>query len=86
MYYAHINGGTVFKPQFFNFPNEINAIFEDPEKHIMIGDSILLPTTYERGSQEEQFFFGAGSWMNILKGGRKLSGKTFLPISTQFTE
>lgn len=60
-------GGTVVRPQFYNYPADVNAL-ANPEENIMIGDSIKLAMSYKQGINSETFYFAAGLWANIVDG------------------
>ena len=62
MYLASENGGTLWKPLFFEFPEEIHA-YSDIERNIMIGPSIKFSPMIDNSSDKSQFFImPAGRW------------------------
>ncbi len=51
MVIASWEGGTVYKPQFFNFPDDPKA-YANSEMNIMIGPAVKIATSYSQGSKE----------------------------------
>lgn len=57
---------TMFKPAFFEFPNEAKA-YLDPENNIMLGSALKLSMiTNELGKETHDFYFGTGRWCDVF--------------------
>lgn len=72
-YYTQLSfgNGAVYKPLFFEYPDDINA-FQNTTDNVMIGDSLklsVLSTTTDKNSSE--FYFPAGLWCNVFNGTEK---------------
>ena len=66
MYLSSENGGTFWRPLFFEFPEEAHA-YNDIERNIMIGPSIKFSPMIDNSSDKSQFFImPAGRWCNII--------------------
>ena len=66
MYFVSEDGGTFWKPLFFEFPEEEHA-YDDIERNIMIGPSIKFSPMIDNSSDQTQtFIMPAGSWCNII--------------------
>jgi alpha-glucosidase (family GH31 glycosyl hydrolase) len=65
----HLEGGAFYKPLFFEFPNDVNAFF-DQEQNIMLGDALKLGVGIKLGKNATDFYYPSGRWcsINYLKG------------------
>jgi alpha-glucosidase (family GH31 glycosyl hydrolase) len=84
MHIVHREGGTVFRPQFYNFPADDSAV-ANPEENIMIGDAIKLAMQYKQGINTQSYYFPAGSWANIVDGSI-LTGGTEISLDTPWNK
>ena len=82
MWKAARHGGTVWKPQFANFPDD-KAAYESPEENIMIGDSLKLAVSYSE-EWEHEFYFPKGMWANVLTGELISGGDEKINLNTHF--
>ncbi|CAI2383231.1 unnamed protein product [Moneuplotes crassus] len=66
LYLNHKNGGTFWKPLFFEFPDE-DLAYTEIEKNVMIGSALKLNPMLDEGTTKTQsFLFPAGVWCNVL--------------------
>ena len=66
LYLVSVNGGTFWKPLFFEFPDEAHA-YDDIERNVMIGPSIKFSPMIGNSSDTSQsFIMPAGRWCNII--------------------
>jgi len=66
LYLVSQNGGTFWKPLFFEFPQEPHA-YDDIERNIMIGPALKFSTMIDRSDAKTQtYIFPAGTWCNII--------------------
>lgn len=57
---------TLFKPHFFEFPNDKGA-YNDQENNIMLGSALKLSVlTNALGVDEYDFYFASGRWCNVF--------------------
>jgi len=64
----HMNGGTFFKPLFFEFPDDAGAITASQELNIMLGSALKLSvqsTALDTNSTD--FYFPAGIWCDVFR-------------------
>jgi alpha-glucosidase (family GH31 glycosyl hydrolase) len=57
-------GGSYFRPLFYDFPNEEGA-YEDQELNIMLGPSLKLGILSGTSANTTDFYFPAGTWCEI---------------------
>ena len=63
---SHVNGTTVWKPLFFNFPTDSNTFPID--KQFMIGSSILVTPVTVSGATSVSGYFPASTWFDFYTG------------------
>ena len=67
LYINSIEGGTFWKPLFFEFPDD-KATYQNIERNIMIGKSLKFsPMIDEVDAKTQQFIFTQGLWWNIVQ-------------------
>ena len=60
------NGGSFFRPLFYDFPNDDGA-YEDQELNIMLGPSLKLGIQSTAvGVKTTDLYFPAGNWCDIF--------------------
>jgi len=58
-------GGSYFRPLFYDFPNEEGS-YTDPELNIMLGPSLKLSVqSAALGQVTTSFYFPAGNWCEV---------------------
>lgn len=65
LFEAHKNGGTVIRPLFFEFPNDLSC-HDDYEQSFMVGDALKVTPQLAKGSLDIPSYFPQGSnWIDI---------------------
>ena len=82
----HLNGGTFYRPVFWDFPDDAGA-YQDLPNNIMLGSALklsVLTTTLNQNTTS--FFFPAGTWCDVFnKAGtsgciaQAVAGQVMLP-------
>jgi len=57
-------GGSYFRPLFYDFPNELGA-YADQELNVMLGPSLKLAILSGTSATTTDFWFPAGTWCDI---------------------
>jgi len=64
----HMNGGTFFKPLFFEFPDDAGAITASQELNIMLGSALKLSVqSAALDTNSTDFYFPAGTWCDVFR-------------------
>lgn len=64
----HLNGGTFFKPLFFEFPDDAGAITASQELNIMLGSALKLSVQSTKlDTNTTDFYFPAGTWCDVFR-------------------
>jgi alpha-glucosidase (family GH31 glycosyl hydrolase) len=74
-YYTHmfavsLQGGTVFRPTFFEFPSDIRLQADHSQDQFMIGNSLLVHPVLLQGATSVSAYFPAEIWYNWYSGKR----------------
>lgn len=66
------HAGTVFRPLFFEFPND-KGCFEDRvmDRQFLIGSELLSTPILEPGNVQISAYFPEGSWFDVMSGFRQ---------------
>jgi alpha-glucosidase (family GH31 glycosyl hydrolase) len=70
-YYTQLSGlsaagGAFYKPLFFEFPNDSNALIAPQEYNIMLGKDLKLSINSNKlGQDTTDFYFPAGQWCDV---------------------
>lgn len=69
LFLASLNGGTVFKPVFFEFPEDGN-LFEDNkiENNFMFGDSFIMTPVYKTDENDFEGYLPNANWNEFPTG------------------
>lgn len=71
LYLMNIGTGPVYKPLFFDFPDDMNA-YQNQTNNVMVGDSLKLGVLSNAiGLNSSEFYFPAGLWCNVFNGTEK---------------
>ncbi|KAL1919422.1 uncharacterized protein VTP21DRAFT_2115 [Calcarisporiella thermophila] len=62
-YDAHTLGATVWRPLFFEFPNESETLMID--RQVMLGDAILISPALDAGARSVSAYFPRGMWYDF---------------------
>jgi hypothetical protein len=66
--YLHLNGGTFFKPLFFEFPESVPALDASQELNIMLGSALKLGVQSTKLNQNfTEFTFPEGVWCDVFR-------------------
>lgn len=66
MHMSMYGGSPVYKPVFFDYPNDIKT-FQDIENNVLLGNSLKLSILSTKlGQNTTDFYFPAGKWCNVL--------------------
>ena len=77
--FLHLNGGTFFKPLFFEFPNSDAAMNASQELNIMLGSSLKLAVLSNNlGQNTTDFTFPVGLWCDVFRNSTTDSCSTFI--------
>ncbi|KAH9514808.1 hypothetical protein Btru_023694 [Bulinus truncatus] len=68
MYRAHVDGDIVFKPLFFEFPQDDTTLSID--KQFMLGPAFLISPVLEDRLREVKAYFPQGRWFDYTTGER----------------
>lgn len=81
MWRANQYGGTVFRPQSAEFPDDQNA-YANPEENFMIGDALKFAVAYEN-TDKKSFYFPSGSlWIDLFNPDISYAGGSNHEIDT----
>ena len=74
-YYTHLfsvshQGGTIFRPTFFEFPSDIRLQADHSQDNFMIGTSLLVHPVLTQGVSSVSAYFPAEIWYNWYSGKR----------------
>ena len=74
-YYTHLfsvsqQGGTIFRPTFFEFPSDIRLQADHSQDNFMIGSSLLVHPVLSQGVSSVSAYFPAEIWYNWYSGKR----------------
>ena len=71
-YYFFVNKkglGTIWKPLFFEFPQDSNTYLDDiADTQFMIGPNLMAAPILEQGKTERTVYFPQSKWLNFLNG------------------
>lgn len=70
MFQASFEGGSVFKPTFFEFPNDIRLQYTHSQDNFMIGKALLVHPVLAQGVSSVSAYFPAEIWYDWYTGQR----------------
>jgi len=65
-YEIHISGGSLWRPLFFEFPNDVNAYAID--RQFMVGSALLVTPVLDQGATSVSAYLPASYWYNYHTG------------------
>ena len=68
MFKASFEGGSVFKPSFFEFPNDIRLQFQHSQDNFMVGPALLVHPVLTEGVNQVSAYFPSTIWYNWYTG------------------
>ncbi|CAF3691355.1 unnamed protein product [Adineta steineri] len=78
-YKSHINGSTVIRPLFHEYPTDKNTL--DIFLQFLIGSNIMIAPVTDEGARQVQVYIPSSEWFNYYTGDQYLYSKQFINIS-----
>ncbi len=76
------NGSPVFRPLFWNYPNDRQAVLADDQ--VLCGDDLLFAPVMGEGFRERNVYLPAGKWINLWTGEEYDGEKTIVADAPLF--
>lgn len=70
MFFLSVEGGTFFKPTFFEYPSDVRLQYDHAEKNFMVGPALLVHPALIRDITIVEAYFPADIWYNWYTGKR----------------
>lgn len=78
-YKSHLNGSTVIRPLFHEYPTDANTL--DLFLQFLVGSNVMIVPVTDDGARQVEAYFPSSDWFNYYTGGQSLYSKRWSSVS-----